>query len=65
VRTVAFTERNRSGNLLHVETPLGIVNIRIGLTDARRAPGQFDRGHPERVRGRARRHCGSGSAIPE
>lgn len=34
MRTIGFTERNRSGNLLHVETPLGIVNIRIGLHDA-------------------------------
>lgn len=34
MRTIGFTERNRSGDLLHVETPLGIVNIRIGLSDA-------------------------------
>lgn len=34
MRTIEFSERNRSGNLLHVETPLGIVNIRIGLHDA-------------------------------
>lgn len=25
---------NRSGNLLHIETDGGIVNIRVGLTDA-------------------------------
>lgn len=34
MRSIVFTERNRSDNLLHVETPLGIVNIRIGLRDA-------------------------------
>lgn len=34
MKRLVFNERNRSGNLLHVETPLGIVNIRIGLHDA-------------------------------
>ncbi len=32
MRTVVMSERGKS--LLHVETPLGIVNIRIGLHDA-------------------------------
>lgn len=34
MKRLVFSERNRSGNLLHVETPLGIVNIRVGLVDA-------------------------------
>lgn len=34
MKRIVFTKRNRSGNLLHVETDLGIVNIRVGLHDA-------------------------------
>ena len=29
-----YADTNRSGNLLHIETDLGIVNIRVGLHDA-------------------------------
>jgi hypothetical protein len=31
MRRIEFTEKNRSGNLLHIEVPGAIVNIRIGL----------------------------------
>lgn len=34
MRRIEFGKRNRSGNLLHVEAPGCIVNIRVGLTDA-------------------------------
>jgi len=33
MKTIRHTSRSRD-NLLHVETDLGIVNIRVGLTDA-------------------------------
>jgi hypothetical protein len=31
MRRLSFTHRNRSDNLLHVETDLGIVNIHVNL----------------------------------
>lgn len=34
MRRLSFTTLNRSDNLLHIETNLGIVNIRVGLHDA-------------------------------
>ncbi len=33
MRRIQFTKRNRSGNILHIEVPGAIVNIRVGLTD--------------------------------
>jgi hypothetical protein len=33
VRRISFTKRNRSGNILHVETDMGIINIHVGLTN--------------------------------
>jgi hypothetical protein len=33
MRRIGFTKRNRSGNLLHIETEGAIVNIRVGLED--------------------------------
>lgn len=38
MRSITFNEANRSDNLLHIETPLGIVNIRIGLHDGQGRP---------------------------
>lgn len=35
MKTVQFyAGRNRSDNLLHIETDGGIINVRVGLTDA-------------------------------
>ena len=31
MRRLTFTKRNRSGNLLHIETDEAIINIRVGL----------------------------------
>jgi hypothetical protein len=33
MKRITFNENNRSGNLLHIEVPGAIVNIRVGLTD--------------------------------
>ena len=33
MKRIEFSERNRSGNLLHIEVPGAIVNIQIGLHD--------------------------------
>lgn len=33
MRRISFTRRNRSDNLLHIETDGAIINIRVGLTD--------------------------------
>ena len=33
MKRIEFGPNNRSGNLLHIEVPGGIVNIRIGLHD--------------------------------
>lgn len=33
MKTILFSEQNRSDNILHIETEGCIVNIRIGLTD--------------------------------
>jgi hypothetical protein len=33
MRRIIFSESNRSGNLLHIEVPGGIVNIRVNLHD--------------------------------
>ena len=38
MRRIGFTRRNRSGNLLHIETEGGIVNIQVGLTDTEGHP---------------------------
>jgi hypothetical protein len=34
MKSVTFSKRNRSGDVLHIEVPGAVVNIRIGLTDA-------------------------------
>jgi len=34
MRTIAFYNSNKSDNLLHIETEGGIVNIRVGLSNA-------------------------------
>ena len=33
MRKISFTTNNRSDNLLHIETDLAIINIRVGLHD--------------------------------
>jgi hypothetical protein len=33
MKRITFSESNRSGNLLHIEVPGAIVNIRVNLTD--------------------------------
>jgi hypothetical protein len=33
MRRITFSEDNRSGNLLHIEVPGGIINIRVNLHD--------------------------------
>lgn len=40
MRRISFTKRNRSGNILHIETDMGIINIHVGLTDMDGRPGE-------------------------
>ena len=33
MKRIEFSNRNRSGNLLHIEIPGAVVNIRVNLRD--------------------------------